>query len=127
MTADNRKMKKARKQPSGRDSRVVDPLGKRFGAIIRDARERRKLSQTDLAKALGVSRQAVNMWEAGVNLPGVRRWDQISKLLDLTPYRVGEPYPVELSEERSLEKSIPMFFTRPTPEPDRFLLDTEGV
>lgn len=35
----------------------------RIGTAIRRARERRRLSQADLAYALGVSRSAVNAWE----------------------------------------------------------------
>lgn len=35
----------------------------RIGTMIRRARERKRMSQKDLAAALGVSRSAVNAWE----------------------------------------------------------------
>ena len=39
-----------------------------LGTRIRDARQRRGLSQEKVAELVGVSRQAVAKWESGVSL-----------------------------------------------------------
>lgn len=39
------------------------------GLLIRQARTRRKLTQEELAKLLGVSRNSVNAWERGRAYP----------------------------------------------------------
>lgn len=39
---------------------------------IRYLREHKGLSQTDLAKRLGISRSSVNAWELGISLPSTQ-------------------------------------------------------
>lgn len=60
-----------------------ETLAARLGASIKEGRERKGWNQTKLAEVMSVSRQAVSMWEAGTNLPGVRRWNHLAKVLDL--------------------------------------------
>jgi transcriptional regulator with XRE-family HTH domain len=51
------------------------------GAAIKEARERKGLSKAAVGKALGVSRQAVGMWESGDNLPDLTRINALHELL----------------------------------------------
>lgn len=48
------------------EKRELDPRAVRRGGAIIDARKRQKLSQESVAKALGVSREAVSNWERGI-------------------------------------------------------------
>lgn len=119
-------MAKKKTDPAASAAAGVTELGRRFGLIIKEGRERRNMSQTALANALGVSRQAVNMWESGTNLPSVRRWDQLNKLLSQPTGRPPHPL-LELSEKRSARQYVPTYHTTPTGDEDTFLLDIPGV
>jgi DNA-binding XRE family transcriptional regulator len=63
-----------------------------FAARLKELREEAGISQYALAKAAGISKQAVNMLERGSNEPS---WETVRKLaralkLDVTAFDVGE-------------------------------------
>jgi transcriptional regulator with XRE-family HTH domain len=97
------------------------------GAMIKTARERKQLSQAALGQALGVSRQAVSMWEKGRNLHDFRRLHAIYALLGLDRnqmqislnrlLKTSEPAPL-------LQWDVQTFFTSPVEgEEDKFYID----
>lgn len=51
---------------------------------IKDFREKRNKTQTELAKDLGVSQQAVAMWEKGTNKPRADKLIQLARILGCT-------------------------------------------
>lgn len=51
---------------------------------MKQARSEKNLSQTELAKAIGVSRQTINMIESGSYNPTVALCIKICKALDVT-------------------------------------------
>jgi transcriptional regulator with XRE-family HTH domain len=53
--------------------------------IIRDAREKLNLNQSQLAELVGVSPQAVQQWEAGATQPRGKRLNKIAEVLRLPP------------------------------------------
>jgi HTH-type transcriptional regulator, cell division transcriptional repressor len=53
--------------------------------IIRDAREKLNLNQSQLAELVGVSPQAVQQWEAGATQPRGKRLNKIAEVLKLPP------------------------------------------
>ena len=55
------------------------------GERIRREREKRRLSQEDLAERMGVSRQAVGKWEADRSRPTREKLERLSALFDLPP------------------------------------------
>lgn len=60
-------------------------------AIIKKLREERGLSQEDLAKALGVTNQAVSTWETGKRLPRMGVIEKMSVLFGVSKsYLIGE-------------------------------------
>lgn len=59
-----------------------------LGPAIRDARQKKGLSQDALAAALGVTQPSVSAWEAGRQIPGI---SMLYKLVEVT-----EADPVEL-------------------------------
>lgn len=50
------------------------------GAVIREARERRQLTQAQLAKRLGVAERTVRMWETTSTVPRARRYALAAEL-----------------------------------------------
>jgi DNA-binding transcriptional regulator YdaS (Cro superfamily) len=57
--------------------------GGALGSAIRNSRERRKLTQQQLAEAVGVSRSAVAQWEAGETDPSTENIDKVREVLHL--------------------------------------------
>ena len=51
---------------------------------MREARQQKGISQTELAKLIGVSRQTVNMIENGDYNPTIALWLKLCKALDKT-------------------------------------------
>ena len=64
-----------------------------FGEEIKQARERKNLSQEDLAERLGVSRQAVSKWENNASVPQGANRELLSQLLDLEAAAEEPPAP----------------------------------
>ena len=54
-------------------------------------RKSNNYTQDDLAKELGISRQAVSKWETGTTIPGLEVLLKISKLYDITINDILEP------------------------------------
>lgn len=67
---------------------------------IIEARVRAGMSQTDLATALGITPQAVSMWESGKNTPRGSRLREIAKALG-----VSESYLLSDNESAAGESS----------------------
>ena len=60
------------------------------GERIMQAREKNQLTQSALAKRLGLSRSAVNAWEMGLSVPSARYLVELSRLLKVsTDYLLG--------------------------------------
>lgn len=79
-----------------------------IAVIIKKLREERGMSQEDLAKALGVTNQAVSTWETGKRLPRMGAIEKMSMLFGVSKgYIIGEDEDsseemVLTSEERAL-------------------------
>ena len=54
-----------------------------YGAQIKKAREKKRLTQEDLAEQSGVSRQAVSKWEADKSRPSAAKLSVLSEILDI--------------------------------------------
>lgn len=59
-----------------------DQLQKKLGVALQKMREAKGWSQAEVARHIGVSRQAVSMWEAGTNQPTARRLSALFELFD---------------------------------------------
>ena len=55
-----------------------------FGTNLRTLREKRNLSQEDLAKKLQISRQSISKWEQGISYPSILFLVPLTKILDCT-------------------------------------------
>lgn len=58
---------------------------KAFGSWLQKERERRGLTQADLARQSGLSRAVIHKIESGASLPGIRTFIAISDVLHLSP------------------------------------------
>lgn len=56
-----------------------------IGSTIREAREKRGLSQQELADRMGVSKPAVSKWENDGSLPETKRLPLLAQILELSP------------------------------------------
>ena len=55
-----------------------------FGTNLRILREKRNLSQEDLARKLQISRQSISKWEQGISYPSILYLVPLTKILDCT-------------------------------------------
>ena len=55
----------------------------KFSIYLRKLRKENYISQGDLAKSIGVSRQCVSKWELGINEPKVDKLVAIGKAFDI--------------------------------------------
>jgi AcrR family transcriptional regulator len=62
-----------------------------IGNRLRELREQAQLSQTELAKAVAVSRNAVSQWEAGVTHPSTKHLSAVSRALNVPVDRIMAP------------------------------------
>ena len=71
-----------------------------IGERIKDLREKLNMTQTALARRLGLSRSAVNAWEMGVSIPSVPYLLQLSEL-----FRVSVDYLLGRSQREMVDLS----------------------
>lgn len=58
-------------------------MNNELGENLKSLRKRKQLSQSDLAKRLNISRQAISSWETGRNTPDIAMLSQLAKLYGL--------------------------------------------
>src|SRR5262245_17961447 len=68
---------------------AVAPIPADYSARVRSVRKCRNLTQTQLAKQIGVSFCAVNRWENGQSKPTRLAWQQILELEDTSGSEMG--------------------------------------
>ena len=55
-----------------------------FGTNLKALREKKKMSQEDLARKLQISRQSISKWEQSISYPSVLYLVPLTKILDCT-------------------------------------------
>lgn len=83
------------------------------GKKIRDAREALGLTQDQLAKKLGVTRQAVGNWEKDINLPKGKRAGSVATVLKLAaslidPFAFSSIIPIDQDRETFTIPVVPL-------------------
>lgn len=83
-----------------------------FAELIKQARKAKHWSQADLARALGLSRNAVTEWEQGKSAPKRTRWPSVERALDLaagtiSPFTVSGITIVDAAEDKVV--NLPLY------------------
>lgn len=74
---------------------------------IKLLRERSSLTQSDLAKKLGITRSSVNAWEMGISMPSTQYLVELALLFKVsTDYLLGMQSSSTISVEGLSEKEI---------------------
>ena len=86
---------------------------------IKELRERSGLTQTELAKKMGVTRSSVNGWEMGVSIPSIMKLVELAMFFHVTTdYLLGMENKNRLDvdtltdEERSIVSSMLSYFDK---------------
>lgn len=80
-----------------------------IGSRIKEIREKTGLTQTELAKKLGLTRSGVNAWEMGVSIPSAQYLIGLANLFKVsTDYLLGldQKETIDVSSLTSDEKTI---------------------
>ena len=64
------------------------------GATIRQLRERRKLTQAELAEKIGVSSKTISKWETGKGLPDIALLEPLARSLGISVIELMQGQPV---------------------------------
>lgn len=80
-----------------KESEVLRMIAER----IREVREANAMTQSELARKLGISRSAVNAWEMGISVPSAQYLIELSKL-----FRVSADYLLELGSDERIDISF---------------------
>lgn len=74
---------------------------------IRALREQRGLTQTDLAKQLGITRSSVNAWEMGISVPSTQYIVELAQFFKVsTDYLLCVDHTATIDLEGLTEKDI---------------------
>ncbi|MGM9680423.1 MAG: helix-turn-helix domain-containing protein [Eubacteriales bacterium] len=74
---------------------------------IRELRDRKGITQSDLAKQLGITRSGVNAWEMGISVPSTQYVVELANIFKVsTDYLLGVESTASISVEGLTEKDI---------------------
>lgn len=76
---------------------------------IRKLRELRGLTQTDLAKTLGITRSSVNAWEMGISVPSTQYIIELAGLFKVTTdflFGLTSAFTIDVSHLSDEEKGV---------------------
>lgn len=86
---------------------------------IRELREKSGLTQTELAKKIGVTRSSINGWEMGISIPSIMKLVELAMFFHVTTdYLLGMDNAKRLDidtltdEERSIIYSLLAYFDK---------------
>lgn len=57
---------------------------KKYGKLLKNERKARNLTQIDLAKAIGISQQAISYYENDINEPSISICEKIADFYNIT-------------------------------------------
>jgi len=86
-----------------------------FGALLKEARKNKEMSQDDLAKLLGVNRVSISNYEKNKNTPTLSNLNKIKKILNLS-----SDY---FDEKKTIVKTIPLIGKASCGIPNKFYND----
>lgn len=79
----------------------IENVNKYFGTKLRELRTERNLTQSDLAKELGVTKSTISRYETGVHSPQISHIKHFADYFDVNPYWLSG-----MSDEKYIKKDI---------------------
>ncbi len=74
---------------------------------IKSLREEKKMTQTDLAKLLGITRSSVNAWEMGISVPSTQYVIELAEFFKIsTDYLLGVDTSATIDVSGLTEKDV---------------------
>ena len=81
-------------------------------AKIKLLRDQRGMTQTELAKRLGITRSSVNAWEMGISVPSTQYIVELAKFFNVsTDYLLGMEETASVSLQGLTEKDIQIVYS----------------
>ncbi len=92
--------------------------GKIIGTRIKEIRKKRKMTQADVAEALGISRSVVASWETNVSEPNAEEMRKLRDLFNVsadylcglldehTTYNIPESYDIDFTKLNALGRNV---------------------
>ena len=78
---------------------------------IKFLREGKKLTQTELAKALGITRSSVNAWEMGISIPSTQYIVELAYIFNVsTDYLLGVKNTSTISVSGLMDEDVKLIF-----------------
>ena len=85
----------------------MDKTMHNFSSRLKSLRSKARLTQTDLAKKLNITRSSVNAWELGISAPSVPFVVELSRLFSVTTdYLLGMDGNIIISTNGLTEQQI---------------------
>ena len=81
-------------------------LDKIIGSVLKRLRTEAKMSQTDVAKKLGISFQQIQKYEVGSNRVSTATLIKLSEALGLMPVYVLDEIIIEVEEQEKHEETV---------------------
>ena len=79
---------------------------------LRQLREENRLTQSELAKRLGITRSSVNAWEMGISVPSTQYIVELAKFFNVsTDYLLGMEETASVSLQGLTEKDIQIVYS----------------
>lgn len=96
-----RKLRYAEPEPGERNKRLL------LGREIAKARIAKNLPQTQVELLIGAGKQSCTKWEQGASLPIRKNWDELTRVLELSPeaQRLYSELELERAQERSMSRT----------------------
>ena len=87
-------------------------ISKKLGLRIKELREEKAWTQTELAKILGVTRSCVNAWEMGISVPSTQYVVELASLFHIsTDFLLGVEATASVSVEGLSDEDIQLVHT----------------
>lgn len=78
---------------------------------IKFLREGKKLTQTELAKVLGITRSSVNAWEMGISIPSTQYIVELAYIFNVsTDYLLGVKNTSTISVSGLMDEDVKLIF-----------------
>jgi transcriptional regulator with XRE-family HTH domain len=73
-----------------------------LGDLLRKARKKLGLNQTEVASLIGVSQPVIHCWERGKSTPTADRWDKVAAVYGVPFHKIGRAVAEDTKAKRAV-------------------------